>query len=211
MSNSPSAEPTAQLLALADAPVQLTEFNLRGELTTLGRASDCHIVVKRPLVSRLHASIERRGPRYVLSDLGSANGTYVNGRRLLEPYILCDDDLIGLGGPAPLLRFLDPDPTVQSAGLLRYDERTMSFSLSGTTVRLTPMQFRLLCHLYQHGNDVCSRESCAQAIWGRDYDSEVDARALDQAINSLRVALRQADPQADPIQTRRGLGFVLVL
>ncbi len=71
----------------------------------------CQIIVQRQLVSRLHARIERIGPRYLLHDTGSANGTFINGRRITEPHLLTDRDLIGLGAPVGILRFADVDPT----------------------------------------------------------------------------------------------------
>jgi DNA-binding response OmpR family regulator len=56
---------------------------------------------------------------------------------------------------------------------------------------------------------VCTRESCAQAIWGRDYDPELDTEALDRAISTLRGQLRKIAAKADLIETRRGLGYLL--
>jgi hypothetical protein len=188
------------------------EYLLGDTVCTIGRWPSCTIVVQGPLISRLHAKIEPQGPRYVLNDAGSVNGTFVNGQRISEPYLLASDDLIALGAPAPpLLRFIDPDPTRHAGGSLRFDERAMVFSLAGQPLDLTPSQFKLLLHLYRHRGEVCSRESCAQAIWGRDYVPGMDAGALDQAFNGLRRALRQADPQASLIQTRRGLGYELTL
>jgi DNA-binding response OmpR family regulator len=87
----------------------------------------------------------------------------------------------------------------------------MTFYLEERPLSLTPQQFRLLSHLYQHAGEVCTRERCAEAIWGRDYDPGMDADALDRAIANLRAQLRQVDPDSDLIQTRRGLGYVLEL
>jgi DNA-binding response OmpR family regulator len=198
-----------KLVAVVVDLVTPGSIELEGEVCTLGRAAGCSIVVQHPLVSRLHARIERSGPRYVLADAGSANGTYVNSQRLRGLHVLGDNDLIGLGTARPLLRFVDPDPTTRAEGQLRFDERTMSFWYGEQPVSLTPMQFRLLHYLYQHAGEVCSRESCAQAIWGRDYDPGMDAGALDTALNSLRKALRAVSLGADLIETRRGLGYVL--
>jgi DNA-binding response OmpR family regulator len=169
----------------------------------------CHVLVKRPVVSRLHAKIERDGPRYVLHDAGSANGTYVNTRRIYEPHLLNDRDMIGFGGPTALLRFRDPDPTLIPAFRLTFDQPTMTFYLNKKPVELTSAQFRLLHYLYQHAGELCTRESCAQAIWGRDYDPGLDADALDRAMSNLRGQFRQLDPESELIETRRGLGYVL--
>lgn len=200
---------SAQLLALHD-DVQPGEFDLTTEGCTIGRASLCDVVVSnRKEVSRLHARIEPDGPRFVIYDHASTNGTFVNGMRIREPHLLQDRDAIGLGVPARLLRFVDIDPTHVLAQRLTYDDRTMTFLLDNEPLILTPQQFQLLVHLYQHAGQLCTRESCATAIWGHDYDPGLDAGALDRAVANLRRALRKINPDADLIRTRRGLGFVL--
>jgi DNA-binding response OmpR family regulator len=204
------APPSARLLALSD-DIQPTEILLDGDVYTLGRSPLCQIVIPRSIVSRLHAKIERDGPRYQLVDAGSANGTFLNGKRISAPHVLGDRDLIGLGAATAVLRFVDPDPTLVPVTRLRYDERQMVFSLGNTPLDLTPAQFRLLHHLYQFAGEVCTRESCAAALWGHDYDPGLDADALDRAFSSLRTHLRRVDPDADLIETRRGLGYVLNL
>lgn len=202
--------PTAHLLALHE-DVQPTQILLDGDVYTLGRSSLCQIVIQRSIVSRLHAKIEREGPRYQLVDAGSANGTFINGKRLTAPHVLSDRDLIGLGAATAVLRFVDPDPTVIPMARLRYDDRKMLFLLGDTPLDLTPAQFRLLHHLYQFAGEVCTRESCAAALWGHDYDPGLDADALDRAFSSLRGQMRRVDADADLIETRRGLGYVLNL
>jgi pSer/pThr/pTyr-binding forkhead associated (FHA) protein len=200
----------AFLLAMA-AQITPAEYQLSDERCTIGRGRGCRILVPGTQISRLHAQIEASGPRYILSDAGSVNGTYVNGRQLTGPHTLANNDTIGLGSPVPLLRFVDQDATVMSDGSLRYDERALTFWLQGQALDLTKSQYRLLLHLYRNLGAVCSRESCAEALWGRDFDPGMDAGALDQALNSLRRALRQVDPELDLIKTRRGMGYELVL
>lgn len=200
----------ARLLALHDE-VQPSEITLEADVYTLGRSPLCQIVVPRSIVSRLHAKIEREGPRYQLVDAGSANGTFLNGKRLHAPHVLSDRDLIGLGAVTAVLRFFDPDPTVVPVTRLRYDARQMLFFLGDTPLDLTPAQFRLLHHLYQFAGEVCTRESCAAALWGHEYAPGLDADALDRAFSSLRGQLRRIDATADLIETRRGLGYVLNL
>src|SRR6185503_11217528 len=55
-------------------------------------------------VSSHHAEVVRRGDQYLLRDLGSTNGTMINGRRVVVSE-LDSDDLIELGAGGPLLRF----------------------------------------------------------------------------------------------------------
>jgi hypothetical protein len=63
----------------------------------IGRDLDNDIVINDPEVSRRHARLFLQGKTYVLEDLGSTNGTVVNGQRLMGPYILKDGDAITLG------------------------------------------------------------------------------------------------------------------
>lgn len=61
---------------------------------TIGRRQDLHLALTCKTVSTLHAEITEVGGRLVLRDLGSTNGTYVNGRRVREPVVLAEDDLV---------------------------------------------------------------------------------------------------------------------
>jgi DNA-binding response OmpR family regulator len=176
---------------------------------TLGRGVSCQVVVPRPVVSRRHAQIERTGARFQLRDLGSVNGTYVNGLRLHNPHLLSNYDLIGLGDPAAQLTFIDPDSTCTSGARLTYDERSMRFGLGGRALELTPNQFRLLRFLHRQLGQVCSREACAAAVWGQSYAPGMDATTLDRLVSTMRATLRRADDTASLIVTRPGLGYQL--
>jgi hypothetical protein len=57
-------------------------YQLTAERTVLGRGSECDVVIDDPGVSRRHAEVVRTGTRTTLHDLGSTNGTVVDGRRL---------------------------------------------------------------------------------------------------------------------------------
>ena len=69
------------------------EFPLTGAVMTVGRDETADIQVDEPLVSRLHARIERRGQDHVLLDLGSTNYTRVNGERVLERALTHGDEI----------------------------------------------------------------------------------------------------------------------
>jgi serine phosphatase RsbU (regulator of sigma subunit) len=62
----------------------------------IGRAKSCDIVLDDPQVSREHARIERRGEEWVIEDLGSRHGTFVNGFRLAQATALRPHDSIVL-------------------------------------------------------------------------------------------------------------------
>ena len=67
---------------------------------TLGRSRQCDVVLNDPNVSRQHAEIRPRGGSWVLSDLGSTNGSCLNGRRIDSPEVLKRGDEIELGTSA---------------------------------------------------------------------------------------------------------------
>jgi DNA-binding winged helix-turn-helix (wHTH) protein len=63
----------------------------------LGRAPDAAIWIDAPGVSRRHARIRLVGPRATVEDLGSKNGTFLKGQRVIAPSPLADGDQIRLG------------------------------------------------------------------------------------------------------------------
>jgi FHA domain-containing protein len=64
---------------------------------TLGRSRECDVVLSDPNVSRQHAEIRPRGGSWVLTDLGSTNGSCLNGRRIEAPEVVTAGDEIELG------------------------------------------------------------------------------------------------------------------
>ncbi len=67
------------------------------EPVSIGRHEDNTVILPDPQISRHHAEIVMQGGRWVIADLGSANGTYVNGQRITGPHVLDHGDLIRLG------------------------------------------------------------------------------------------------------------------
>ena len=70
---------------------------LQGPAVSIGRASDCSIPIKDRYLSRKHAEIIANGNAWILKDLGSANGTYLNGSRVERDEQLKTGDRIRLG------------------------------------------------------------------------------------------------------------------
>jgi FHA domain/Domain of unknown function (DUF1707) len=75
-----------------------------GARWTIGRAPSCDCVLPEDCVSRHHAELRRDGERWFLRDLGSSNGTRVNGLRVIEDTEVRPGDRLSLGGAAYMLR-----------------------------------------------------------------------------------------------------------
>jgi len=89
---------------------QLTEPNI-----TIGRDLNAEIVINIPEVSRRHARLRLEAGVYMLEDLGSTNGTFVNGQRLTSPQRLRNGDTIMLGEAVTLGfsgGYVDPHATL---------------------------------------------------------------------------------------------------
>lgn len=80
--------------------------------TVVGRGATADLSFADPGVSRRHASFDRQDAAWSVSDLGSANGTKVNGRRLSAPVRLTSGDVLDIG---TVVMAFDDDADVQSS------------------------------------------------------------------------------------------------
>ena len=78
-------------------------LELDRDVTLVGRTGDVHLRLPDPGVSRRHLEVRRRGRDLVLTDLGSTNGTRVNGRPV-QAHVLADGDRIELGESSLVFR-----------------------------------------------------------------------------------------------------------
>jgi hypothetical protein len=65
---------------------------------TIGRSSECDCMVTHPSISRRHAELRRAGEHWLLRDLGSRNGTRLNGMRVTEEVEARPGDHVSFGG-----------------------------------------------------------------------------------------------------------------
>jgi pSer/pThr/pTyr-binding forkhead associated (FHA) protein len=87
---------TKYALAIRTGPQEGTVFDLEKETVILGRDVTNDIVLADAEVSRRHSRLSLSPQGYVLEDLGSTNGTFVNGERLTGPHLLIPGDQIGV-------------------------------------------------------------------------------------------------------------------
>ncbi len=182
----------------------------------IGRRPPAQIVLPFPQLSRRHAVIKRDEWGYTITDLGSRNGTFVDGQVIgSEPYPLVGGEEIVFGG-AIALHFEDPDETAKGPRLGRLsgiwidpDSRTVWVDAAPLEPPLSSAQFALLSLLYDAAETVVSREQMVAAIWP-EATLESSEDALDGLIKRVRARLRQIQPNEEYIQVVRGHGLRLV-
>jgi predicted component of type VI protein secretion system len=181
----------------------------------LGRDEECDVVIAERQVSRHHAQICLAGERYVLEDLGSKNGTFVNGQELHEPHPLQDGDEIQIAFCCKLT-FVGAEATApvifdeQSQGL-RMDLESKRVWVAGQELEpsLSPAQYRLLELLYQDPGRVYSRDEVVETVWPEDDRDGISEQAIDALARRLRERLAEADADSTYVVTVRGHGFRL--
>lgn len=182
----------------------------------IGRDPTCDIILPDRVVSRHHAVIERREEGYVLSDIGSKNGTFVNGEPIDNGYLLRDGDeiqialrfrliFVAAGATAPL----SPPPVETGAGILRLDDTRRTVELRGKVLDppLSVAQYRLLALLMQANGAVIDRDAIVRVVWPDAESAGVSEQAIDALVRRLRERLAELDPNHQYIVTVRGHGF----
>lgn len=93
--------------AVGTANTSRRKIEIFKDTTRLGRERglEVEIALEAANVSRRHAEIRKQDNYYVLIDLGSFNGTFLNGRRIAGAEVLNDKDVIQLGPAGPSLRY----------------------------------------------------------------------------------------------------------
>ena len=81
---------------IVSTPDGTKEFPLKKDSVTLGREPDNDIVIEAEAVSRHHAVMKRRGPAFLITDLGSTNGLNVSGE-LVKEKLLAPGDHVSVG------------------------------------------------------------------------------------------------------------------
>ena len=146
-------------------------FPLDEEKTVIGRSRSCDIRLREDSVSRLHAAFVWRDARLVLEDLGSSNGTFLNGARVLEPRDVAAGDVVRFGalradlelredatgsgaGPAPRAARRDLSSEVEATRPAGFGWRLLAAALDavmfalGTAIPFAPLLVTLLAERY---------------------------------------------------------------
>jgi hypothetical protein len=181
----------------------------------IGRHSDCDITLPDRQVSRNHARIFWHEDGYFIEDLGSKNGTHVNGQEVAIPIRLEDGDelqvalrfklaFVDAGATAPL--------TLEDSQLgLQLDRETRQVWVNGMMIDppLSLHQYRLLNALWEAGGGVVTREQIVDTVWPEASGEGVSEQAIDALVRRLRERIAECDEEFRYIVTVRGHGFRL--
>ena len=99
----------------------------------------------------------------------------------------------------------EPSTIISGAGGLRMDVERRVVTVADSAIELTRLEFDLFHRLLINRGRVLTRERLLEQAWGYDYVG--DTRAVDSAVKRLRAKLRAASPEADCIESVRGLGY----
>ncbi len=121
-------------LIMRSGPTPEKAFELNQPVITIGRDFSNEIVINDVEVSRRHARLTAQTGGFVLDDMGSTNGTFVNGQRLLGPHLLRPGELISFGEKVSLsfeaIQFDSNATVVTPLNLPPYQEPSAPYNAS---------------------------------------------------------------------------------
>jgi len=194
-----------------------------GSLVTAGNSDAVDIKLENRFISRRHFQVRFESDVFYISDLGSTNGTYLNGRKLNpnEEQILRDGDVVGLGVDEVLLVFSGPAGTVRidtaviaranrgNDGDLVVDSSSRDVWVRGEKLPPLPRkEFDIIECLFQNRGQAVSRDEIAAAGWPERPD-DVPNSDIDQYIRRLRRKIEENPSKPTIILTRVGYGYTI--
>jgi hypothetical protein len=210
-----SEQSEAALLLWREGEEIKGRWTLAGPVTTIGRWEDNDVVIEDRWVSRYHAEVHHEKGQYRVHDLGSKNGTLVNGQRIATPTALADGDEIQVT-PMVKLTFVDygstaPLPVDMQGPALELDPEARQVYVRGRMLSppLSPAQFTFLSLLAEQPGRVYSRDQVITTVWPDDEAEGISDEAIDALVRRVRLRLRELDATHDYITTVRGYGFKL--
>ncbi len=194
---------------------------LDSDVVIIGReAGETDLLLPERQVSRKHAKIERTETGFLLTDLESKNGTFLNGKELREPKMLQDGDEIQIALSVKIA-FVGSDATAPlnarpiSRGMkaavrgIRLDKEGRRIFVAEMELDppLSLQQYRLLEMLIDANGGVVPRQQLVEHVWEGESAYGVSEQAIDALVRRLRDRLAERDPEHDYIVTVRGHGL----
>lgn len=211
----PTVRDTAMLVLQQGAESSKRWALSRAKTVTIGRNDDCEVVLPDRQVSRYHARITWNNDHYEIVDLGSKNGTHVNGQLTESSTPLADGDEFQIGLRFKLA-FIDADATMplsvtKEVTGLQLDKETRQVWINGEQIDppLSLPQYRLLQVLWDAGGRVVTRDEIVDAVWPDDSMEGISEQAIDALVRRLRERIGDLDNDFRYVVTVRGHGFRL--
>jgi hypothetical protein len=209
-------------LVAQTGPLNGQRWTLKGDII-IGRDDSCQVVIQNRQVSRYHARFVNLLQGVQLEDLGSKNGTHLNGHEVMDPIMLQDGDIIQIAFAQEFL-YLSSDSTLpleiplgessetkSIPRLLRLDKRSRRVWI-GNDELLPPLsvsQYQLLELLCDNPGRVVTRTELIQAVWGKEDAVGISEQALDALVRRLRDRLASINSAHQFLVTVRGHGLRL--
>lgn len=206
------------------------QFTLQGDIVIIGRAAEDNnpdIPIHDDYISRHHAEISSQQDGFMLRDLGSKNGTALDGQRLIanQFYPLNNDAIIGLGitpkGILVSLRFRQSSTTATLqvnvidgspfCNWLVINEDRKEIWVDGQSITLAKKEFSLLSLLYKRYGKICSRDDIIANVWPETQDAgAVSDASIDQLVYRLRGKIELDPSNPSRLLSKKGFGLILI-
>jgi len=215
-----SAEEQPEAVLVVEHGIEdMSVIALDQPILMLGKSGSADVVLDNPYVSRQHVEIRRERGGYLIRDLASKNGTFINGARLTaDVHWLRTSDRIELAPGQIVLRFQDWNTTttlpVVGASLpeeLVVDTRSREVIIQGAKVQppLSRKEFDILGLLYERRGEACNKDQIAARGWPDREGGDVGDQEIEQCVRRLRLRIEPDPSQPRHILTVRGFGYKL--
>ena len=176
----------------------------------IGRGRDCTIVVASEHASRRHAEVAERDGRLVVRDLGSKNGTRVNGAPLAGETVLHEGDEIEIPGGAWVYRRTEETLTLRLSRTpsLSVDVKRAEVRVGDREIPVTARELLALAALAADPGALVTKDDLARAVWP-EASGAVSDESIEQVISRLRRKLGDDAREPRYLLTVRGLGYRL--
>ncbi len=194
---------------------------LDSDSIVIGReVGEVDLLLPERQVSRKHAKIERTEEGFMLTDMASKNGTFLNGKEVRDPKRLQDGDeiqialcvkiaFVGSDATAPLnARPISKAMRAAVRGIrLDKEGRRVFVAEQELNPPLSLQQYKMLELLMDANGGLVSRQNLVEKVWEGDSAYGVSEQAIDALVRRLRDRVTELDPEHEYIVTVRGHGL----
>lgn len=213
--------PDAPMLVIENGQMAGQRWLIDSERVVIGReVGEVDLLISERQVSRRHATIERTDGGFILTDLGSKNGTFLNGKEVRLPVVLQDGDeiqialcvkiaFVGSNETAPLnARPISGGMRAAVRGIrVDKDARRVFIAEQELDPALSAQQYRLIELLIDANGALVPRQEIVERVWEGESAYGVSEQAIDALVRRLRDRIAEHDPDHEYIVTVRGHGL----